>query len=151
MSKSATTSPEINFSAPPSSLLKQSKRIRIIRRPRLNDIPMLHNTRAIKPQNIRNRLGLATIPWPIHSIMKISRVVRKPIVHDGVIDGGPERGQEIDGVLAAREGERVVLNVAWVDVRGEGEADVLLDPEELDEFLPDGGLVGFVGGFWGAV
>jgi hypothetical protein len=77
--------------------------------------------------------------------MQVARIVVETIMHNGKIVTGPKRCQEIDGRLSTRGCERVVLNVVYVDIGVECETDVLLDPEDVNEFVPKFDLVFFAG------
>jgi hypothetical protein len=72
-------------------------------------------------------------------------------MHDRRIERGPNCCQSIDGNLSTRWCVWIVLDVARIDVSGEGETDILLNPELVDEFVPDLCLLFFAGWFWWAV
>jgi hypothetical protein len=72
-------------------------------------------------------------------------------MHNRRIERGPNCCQSIDGNLSTRWCEWVVLDIARIDVSGEGETDILLNPKLIGEFVPDLRLLFFAGWFWWAV
>jgi len=110
---------------------------------------MLHDAGTIKPQNIGDHLRILT--GGIDTIVQISRIIVEALVHDCEVVGGPDGGQVVDGFLATGKCEWVMLDVTRIDVREEGERDVLLDPELLHKVVPDFYLVFCAGWLWWAV
>lgn len=118
------------------------QRIRRVRRPLLDDIPMLPDTRPLKPIDVhhRARLRRARLILPV---VHPAAIGVEALVDDGAV--GRARRDRREGVqhdLAARREEGVVLDVVLGHVVEQRLRRVLLDQELLHELGEDGLLLG---------
>jgi hypothetical protein len=123
---------------------------RCIRGQLLRHIPMLHNTRAVVPEEVRRRKERRTAR---QRDLRVDRA--DPLLERDVDEvkgrGRDERSESRDSRVAAVRDVRVVLDDGLADVGFVGAGDVLLVVELVDEALEEAFLDEGDGGKAGAI
>lgn len=103
---------------------------------------MLHDTRAIKPEDVDNRRWLRSTKC-VQAVVNVAGIVVEVVVDDSHVDPfrRDESREEVDRALPAGKDVRVMLNIVLRHMIQEGLCGVLFHVEVVDEVVKDGPLL----------